>query len=105
MSLSSSNHQITTTIICLFICKHVSLHLLLIKGWQQVVCTHDTGPKSLNDSLFKHLPAENVHTVILWKTSSQQSSVLVGKKWASFKQKKIVYVNCAIQEHMKISAT
>jgi hypothetical protein len=80
----------------LFESKHVSLHLLLIKGWQQVVCTHDTGPKSFIESLFKHLPAKNVHTLILWKTSSQQTSVLVGKKWASFKQKNIVYVNCAI---------
>jgi len=63
------------------------------------------GPKSFTESLFKHLPAENVHTVILWKTSSQQNSVLVGETRASFKPKNIVYVNCAIQEPIKISAT
>jgi hypothetical protein len=89
----------------LFESKHVSMHFLLIKGWQQVVCTHDTGPKSFNESLFKYLPAENVHTVILWKTSSQQTSVLGGKTRASFKPKKIVYVKCTIQEHIKISVT
>jgi len=48
------------------------------------------GPKSFDESLFKHIPAENVHTVILWKTSSQQPSVLAGETRASFKPKKIV---------------
>jgi hypothetical protein len=64
------------------------MYFLLVKGQQQVVCAHDMGAKSFNESLFKHLPSENVHTVILWKTSSLQTSVLTGKTQASFKKQK-----------------
>lgn len=87
---SSNHHQHHHhhMFVYLFESKHVSVHLLLKKGWQQVVCTHDMGPKSFNESLFKHLPVENVHTVIFWKSSSQQTSVLVRKTQTSFKPKK-----------------